>query len=81
MINLSDRNATVLSPVESGAPAANGSGSPTQGSATQQSNGAPATPTGKAAPSTINGVNVPAGATLVEDPDLLREILDATKKR
>lgn len=81
MINLSDRNATVLNPVDNGAPAANGSGSSTQGSATQQSNVAPATPAGKAAPSTINGVNVPAGATLVEDPDLLREILDATKKR
>jgi hypothetical protein len=37
-----------------------------------------ATPAGKPAPAKIQGMNVPAGATMVEDPELLREILKAT---
>ncbi|PIZ21721.1 MAG: hypothetical protein COY49_12275 [Comamonadaceae bacterium CG_4_10_14_0_8_um_filter_57_29] len=45
---------------------------------TVDSSGAPA---GKTAPATVNGVKVPSGATVVEDPELIRQILDATRKR
>jgi general secretion pathway protein D len=38
----------------------------------------PIQPAGKPAPSKIQGMNVPAGATMVDDPELLREILKAT---
>ena len=80
MINLSNRNANVINPADSGASAAtNGGGSVTQGA--NPADGNSAAPTGKPAPSTINGVNVPAGATVVEDPDLIREILNSTKQR
>lgn len=36
---------------------------------------------GKPAPSTVNGIKVPSGATVVEDPELIRQILDASRKR
>lgn len=39
---------------------------------------APTQPAGKPAPAKVQGMNVPAGSTIVEDPDLLREILKAT---
>lgn len=79
MINLSNRNANVINPADSATPAANGSDVLNQ--STNTSNGTAAAPVGKPAPSTINGVNVPAGATVVEDPDLIREILNSTKQR
>ena len=79
MINLSNRNANVINPADSATPAANGSDSLNQG--TNTGNGTAAAPVGKPAPSTINGVKVPAGATVVEDPDLIREILNSTKQR
>ncbi|NMM77915.1 hypothetical protein B2J88_36285 [Rhodococcus sp. SRB_17] len=78
MINLTDRAATSQESAPGGtAPAPQNPGA---------DNGAPASSpvppsTGKPAPATINGVNVPAGGTVVEDPDLIRQILDATKRR
>lgn len=79
MINLTDRAATAQESAPGGTapapqdPGATGNGAPNPPP--------PTTPTGKPAPATINGVNVPAGGSLVEDPELIRQILDATKKR
>lgn len=39
---------------------------------------APTQPAGKPAPAKVQGMSVPAGSTIVEDPELLREILKAT---
>ena len=76
MINLTDRAANS----QEAAPTGTAPGQPNMG-ATDSGAPAPAAPTGKPAPATINGVNVPAGGTLVEDPELIRQILDATRKR
>ena len=79
MINLTDRAATSQEATPTGtAPGQQNMGATDSGA---PDSAAPAAPTGKPAPSTINGVNVPAGGTLVEDPELIRQILDATKKR
>ena len=51
------------------------SGSVTQGAARPSDN---AQPVGKPAPAKVQGVSIPAGATVVEDPELLRQILKAT---
>ena len=80
MINLTDRAATS----QEAAPGGAATGQPAPGAADNGAPGlppAPSAPAGKPAPATINGVNVPAGGTLVEDPELIRQILDATKKR
>jgi hypothetical protein len=80
MINLSDRDASIASPSATGEAAGNTQGNTGQGTiGTTNSPAAP--PAGKAAPAKIDGVNVPSGSRLVEDPDLIREILDANKKR
>jgi general secretion pathway protein D len=42
-----------------------------------QSSSSPAARSGKDAPSNIKGVNLPKGSTIVEDPQLLKEILKA----
>lgn len=80
MINLTDRAATVQEAAPDGAATsqagAGGADSSAPGAAT-----APTAPTGKPAPASINGVNLPPGATVVEDPELIRQILDATRKR
>ena len=80
MINLTDRAATVQEAapdgLATGQAGAGGADSSSPGAAT-----APTTPTGKPAPASINGVNLPPGATVVEDPELIRQILDATRKR
>ena len=76
MINLTDRSANS----QEAAPTVTAPGQQNMG-ATDSGAPAPTAPTGKPAPSTINGVNVPAGGTLVEDPELIRQILDATRKR
>ena len=79
MINLTDRAATSQEATPTGtAPGQQNMGATYSGA---PDSAAPAAPTGKPAPSTINGVNVPAGGTLVEDPELIRQILDATRKR
>ena len=79
MINLTDRAATSQEATPAGtAPGQQNMGATDSGA---PDSAAPAAPTGKPAPSTINGVNVPAGGTLVEDPELIRQILDATRKR
>ena len=79
MINLTDRAATSQEATPTGtAPGQQNMGATDSGA---PDSAAPAAPTGKPAPSTINGVNVPAGGTLVEDPELIRQILDATRKR
>ena len=78
MINLTDRAATAQESAPGGAlPAPQNPGAADNGAP----NSAPTAPTGKPAPATINGVNVPAGGTVVEDPELIRQILDATKRR
>ena len=80
MINLTDRAATV----QEAAPDGLAKGQAGDGGADSSSPGAatvPSAPTGKPAPASINGVNLPPGATVVEDPELLRQILDATRKR
>ena len=80
MINLTNRAATAQESAPGGAaPAPQGPGTADNGAPSSAS--APAAPTGKPAPATINGVNVPAGGTVVEDPELIRQILDATKRR
>ncbi|MDZ4187676.1 MAG: secretin N-terminal domain-containing protein [Hydrogenophaga sp.] len=71
MINLTDRQANVLD-VYPVVPAASSS-APTVGTAAPASS--------KPAPAAINGISVPTGATVVEDPELIRQILDATRKR
>lgn len=80
MINLTDRAATVQEAapdgLATGQAGAGGADSSSPGAAT-----APTAPTGKPAPASINGVNLPPGATVVEDPELIRQILDATRKR
>ena len=84
MINLSDRNAagtdtgnTTAINVDSG-----GSGAATTGAGLDKAGiSTPVMPAGKPAPRTLGGINIPPGSTVVEDPDLLREILDATKGR
>ena len=79
MINLTDRAATSQEATPTGtAPGQQNMGATDSGA---PDSAAPTAPTGKPAPSTINGVNVPAGGTLVEDPELIRQILDATRKR
>ena len=79
MINLTDRTATTEMPIPSNKAAP---GQTTSGAANAQGTpSAPGVPVSKPAPASINGVNLPGGATLVEDPDLIREILDATRKR
>ena len=80
MINLSDRDASIASPSATGEAAGNTQGNTGQG-AIGTTNSPAAPPAGKAAPAKIDGVNVPSGSRLVEDPDLIREILDANKKR
>ena len=80
MINLTDRAATV----QEAAPDGSATGQAGAGGADNSAPGAataPTAPTGKPAPASINGVNLPPGATVVEDPELLRQILDATRKR
>jgi general secretion pathway protein D len=78
MINFSDRQATVPDSAAGSAPGnAPGANAASSGTAA----GVPAQPTGKPAPASINGVNLPSGATVVEDPELIRQILDATRKR
>ena len=78
MINLTDRAATAPEASPSGPapgqaePGAAGNGAP---------GAAPAAPAGKPAPASINGIKTPAGATVVEDPELIRQILDAIKTR
>jgi general secretion pathway protein D len=84
MINLSDRNAagtdtgnTTAINVDSG-----GSNAATTGAGLDKAGiSTPVMPAGKPAPRTLGGINIPPGSTVVEDPDLLREILDATKGR
>ncbi len=80
MINLTDRAATV----QEAAPDGSATGQAGAGGADNSAPGAataPTAPTGKPAPASINGVNLPPGATVVEDPELIRQILDATRKR
>jgi general secretion pathway protein D len=72
MINLV--NPTGISNSSSGGSDSTASGMPGNPVATET----PSQPTGKPAPTKIQGMNVPAGATIVEDPELLREILKAT---
>ena len=84
MINLSDRNAagtdtgnTTAINVDSG-----GSSAATTGAGLDKAGiSTPVMPAGKPTPRTLGGINIPPGSTVVEDPDLLREILDATKGR
>ena len=77
MINLSDRQpgAADSAPANAspGAPAGQDDGQP-------HPSQAPA-PSGKPAPASINGTAVPAGATVVDDPKLIEEILNSTRKR
>lgn len=72
MINLV--NPTGISTPSTEGPASSGSGM--TGNTTAP--GAPTQPAGKPAPAKVQGMNVPAGSTIVEDPELLREILKAT---
>ena len=72
MINLA--NPSGISTQSSGASASLPSGTASNTPASQLD----ATPAGKPAPAKIQGMNVPAGATMVDDPELLREILKAT---
>ncbi len=82
MINLSDRPAAGQESAPAPAAASPASGS---ASAPGANSAAPATsptaPAGKPAPASVNGVKLPQGATVVEDPELIRQILDANKKR
>lgn len=78
MINLTDRAATPQESAPGGIPTS----AQEPGAAENGAPGvAPAAPSGKPAPASVNGVNLPAGATMVEDPELIRQILDANKKR
>ena len=82
MINLSDRQQAPVAdnPAPSGAPTEANAPQP-PGNA-QPANAAAGTPvTGKPAPRNIGGTAVPAGSTLVEDPKLIEEILNATRRR
>ena len=82
MINLTDRAATAQEAAPGGtAPEQQNTGAADSGAPGSAAPAPAAAPTGKPAPATINGVNVPAGGTLVEDPELIRQILDATRKR
>ena len=78
MINLTDRPAAVPETGPGAAAATTSDRAPGAGAAgTSITLPAPAKP----APASINGVNVPSGATVVEDPELLRQILDANRRR
>ena len=87
MINLSDRQQAPVAdnPAPSGAPTE--ANAPQPLSNAQPANAAAGTPvtgtpvTGKPAPRNIGGTAVPAGSTLVEDPKLIEEILNATRRR
>ncbi len=82
MINLSDRQQAPVAdnPAPSGAPTE--ANAPQPPGDAQPANAAAGTPvTGKPAPRNIGGTAVPAGATLVEDPKLIEEILNATRRR
>jgi general secretion pathway protein D len=76
MINLG--NATGAADSTSTAPVGQTTGNPTDAAPT----GLPQTiPAGRsAAPAVINGVNVPAGATVVDDPKLKQELLNLIRK-
>jgi general secretion pathway protein D len=78
MINLTDRPAAAPEVGPGAAAASTSGGVPAAGAA--GANMAPPA-SAKPAPASINGVKVPAGATVVEDPELIRQILDATRKR
>ena len=80
MINLTDRAAATTentAPISQVAPGRTNSGTDGVTSTPSLSD----VPVKKPAPASINGVTLPGGATVVEDPDLIREILDATRKR
>lgn len=82
MINLSDRQQAPVAdnPAPSGAPTE--ANAPQPPGDAQPANAAAGTPvTGKPAPRNIGGTAVPAGSTLVEDPKLIEEILNATRRR
>lgn len=77
MINLSDRQPGAADT----APASASPGAPTgQDDSQPHPSQAPA-PSGKPAPASINGTALPAGATVVDDPKLIEEILNSTRKR
>lgn len=77
MINFSDRPVEAVMPSSS---QGNSLGPTGQGNgASSNSPSAPAS--GKPAPSSIGGVAVPQGSTVVEDPKLLEEILDTVRRR
>ena len=76
-----ERMVNLSTTVGTGAPTADPSKPDTQASSVTQGVARPsdaAQPTGKPAPAKVQGVSIPAGATVVEDPELLRQILKAT---
>ncbi|WP_309825865.1 secretin N-terminal domain-containing protein [Paracidovorax wautersii] len=77
MINFSDRPVEAVMPSSS---QGNALGPTGQGNGAS-SNSPPAPASGKPAPSSIGGVAVPQGSTVVEDPKLLEEILDTVRRR
>lgn len=83
MINLSNRQQAPIDE-SAGTPAATGLQPPAQANglpmAAPAAVPAPVT-AGKPAPRSIGGTNLPAGSTVVEDPKLIEEILNATRKR
>lgn len=74
MINLSDQAADFLE-------SKTDSGANTTPNGAAASTPFPASPPRKPAPAVVNGVNIPAGAAVVDDPELIRQILDANRKR
>lgn len=81
MINLSNRQQAqaVDEPSMPGAPPQ--SAGDTQSTVNAPAGIVPAPSAGKPAPRNIGGATVPAGSTVVEDPKLIEEILNATRKR
>lgn len=74
MINLTNRSSTPVPQANEQTPGAQ----PQPGDGSQPV--ANTKPAGKPAPAKIDGVNLPPGSTVVEDPVLLQEILKATKR-